>query len=472
MKPRRLLVISACLVASVAWGQETPAHQQAPAQQGSPAQQESSANEESSQEPEFSYSEVLNPPLPVSALQMPMAFPSETERSNFFTAGLRFATGYDDNVLATSSNRLSNLSYMIMPSVRIGQVRERWQWDFGYSPGVTINQQLSDQNQSAHYLDTLFTYRLSPHVSVQIKENFEKTSSIFSGVLSNSNTPTPGPLQQPNSSVITPLADRTGNTTVLDLGYQFDANSLVGASGNFYFANYDSPAGSSSTVPQLINSRSWGGNGFYAHRFSNRQWVGITYNFQRLLFDPGNRTDINRPLLFYSISTGTRLTFSAWAGPEQTTSSIPFPQTVVNAPSSQVNWHVAGGADLLLKGKQTNFRMSYTRQTTDGGGLAEAVRLEQVSGVLQRRLTERWMADVGVGYGKNHPLSSVGDQTPYNSLLANAGIDCQLTDSFSFGLRYGREQLTYEFPSSASSLSNRNRAWFSFSYSFSRPLGR
>jgi hypothetical protein len=421
---------------------------------------------------EIPYTETLTPPLPVSGLQMPLAFSSENPRSNYVSASLRFALGYDDNILATPNNRLSDISYVVMPNLTIGQTRERWQWKFGYGPGLTINQKLSEQNQAAHNLDWLFAYQLSPHVTAQINEHFEKTNSTFSGLLGSAANAGPGPLQQPNSSVITPLADRTGNTTGLDLRYQFSASSLVGASGSFYFANYNSPAGTTNLSAGLVDTRAWGGDAFYARRFSSRHWVGLTYNFQRLLFDPGNRTDVSRTLLFYSFTTGPRLSFSFWAGPEQTSGVIPIGATLANSAASREQWNAAGGADVTLQGRFTSFRVGYSRQTSDGGGLAQAVRLQQVSGEVKRRLTQRWTTSVSIGYGKNRPLATSGSQPPYNGLLGNASVDCQLTGNLGFGLRYGRDQLTYEYPSSSSVVSNRNRAWFSISYSFVRPLGR
>ena len=309
-------------------------------------------------------------------------------------------------------------------------------------------------------------------MTAQVNEHFEKTNSTFAGLLGNTSSAGPGPLQQPNSSVVTPLADRTANSTGLDIAYQFSASSLAGASGTFYFANYNSPASSTNLPAGLIDTRAWGGNAFYAHRFSGRHWMGLTYNFQQLLFDPGTRTDVNRTLLFYSLSNGPRLIFSIWAGPEQTTSEIPSESNLSNSLGSQKKWNVAGGTDLTFQGRSTSFRVGYTQQTSDGGGLAEAVRLQQVSGEIKRRLTSHWTTAVSIGYGKNKPLTMIKNQAPYNSLVGNASVDCQITDSLGFGFRYERDQLTYEYPSSISSLSNRNRAWVSISYSFSRPLGR
>ena len=83
-------------------------------------------------------------------------------------------------------------------------------------------------------------------MTAQIHENFEKANSLFSDRLGGTPVVGPGPLQQPNAFVVTPLADRTANTTGLDLTYQFSASSLVGASGDFYFVTYNTPAGSTS----------------------------------------------------------------------------------------------------------------------------------------------------------------------------------------------------------------------------------
>jgi hypothetical protein len=415
------------------------------------------------------YTTVLTPPMPVSSLRMPLTFSSETGRSNYVRGSLRVGSGYDDNVMATPSHHVSDVSYMILPSIDIGQTRERWNWDFGYTPGFTVNQRVVERNQAAHDLHMLFDYRLSPHVTARIHESFQKTNSLFSDVMSS---PSVGPLQEPNTSGITPLANRTGNTSGLDLTYQFGAGSLVGASGNFYFVNYDAPS-TSTIVSYLIDTRSWGGNAFYAHRFSERHWAGFTYNFQRLLFDPGFRTDVNRTLFFYSLSAGSHVAFSVWAGPEGTSSVAPaLGMPNIGSGSSQQHWSVAGGADLSWQGKGTSTRVGYTRQTSDGGGLAQAVTLQQVSGELRERFTAKWTGSASLGYARNNPLNALNGTAPYHSWMGSVGCDYSLTSNLAVSLSYGRDQLSYAYAGVPAVTSNRNRAFFSVSYSFSRPLGR
>jgi hypothetical protein len=316
----------------------------------------------------------------------------------------------------------------------------------------------------------LLNYRLSPHVTAQIRENFQKTNSLFSGFLDGSAIG-PGPLQQPNTSAITPFADRTGNSTGLDVSYQFSPSSLIGVSGNFSFTNYDAPVTTTAGYA-LTDSRGWGGHAFYGHRFSNRQWAGLTHNFERLLFDPGYRTDVHRPLFFYSLPAGSHVTVSMWVGPELTQNVVPAGLQMGTSSATQDRWGVAAGAELQWQGRRTGARLSYLRQTSDGGGLTESVHLQQFGGEIRERITQRWTISASLGYAHNDPLNIVNGAVPYRSWIGNAGLECNLTNNLGFSLRYGRDQLEYDYQGLPKELSNRNRAWVSVAYSFSRPLGR
>jgi hypothetical protein len=423
--------------------------------------------------PELPYTEVLTPPPPVNSVQMPLTFSSDRERSNFLSGGIQVGSGYNDNALVTPNNPISNVSVLVVPRIEIRQNRERWSLDFAYSPGITINQNLSEQNQFAHSLSFTTNYRLSPHVSLQLRDNFAMTNNLFSGIFGN--TAGPGPLQQSNSSVITPLADSTSNNSGLGLTYQFSASSLVGVSGNYYFVNYGSVAGTTGTTA-FIDSRSPSAAGFYAHRFSNRQWLGATYNFQQLMFDPGGRTTIHRALAFYSLILGSHMTLSLWAGPQYSTTFIsnvlvaqPSAGSTLALPSQ---WSPAWGVVYDWQGSHTSLHAGYSRLIGDGGGLAEAVTMQQADAEFRRRLAARWTATVGLAYARNNPLHTISAIPPLRSFQGNAGIEYRITDNVGMGILYGRQQQQYEYPLLPSATANQNRVWFSLSYTFARPLGR
>jgi len=423
--------------------------------------------------PELPYTVVLTPPTPVNGVQMPLTFSSEGSRSNFLSGGIQLGSGYNDNALVTPNNPVSNVSVLVLPRIEIRQNRERWNLDFAYSPGITINQNLSEQNQFAHNLGFTMNYRPSPHVNLQLRDNFAKTNNLFSGLFGNA--PGPGPLQQSNSSVITPLADSTSNNGGIDLTYQLSASTLVGLSGNYYFVNYGSVSGAPG-ASGFIDSRSPSTGGFYAHRFSNRHWVGATYNFQQLMFDPGGRTVIHGALGFYSLILGSHMSLSLWAGPQYSTtfvSNVLVPQpTAGGTLALPSQWSPAGGAMFDWQGSHTSLHAGYSRQISDGGGLAEAVNLQEVDAEFRRRLTARWTASAGVAYARNNPLHKVSATAPLRSFQGNAGIEYRLTDSLGVSVFYGRQQQRYEYPLLPVATANQNRVWFSLSYTFVRPLGR
>jgi len=422
--------------------------------------------------PEMPYTEVLTPPRPVNAVQMPLTFSSDGERSNFLSGGIQLGSGYNDNALVTPKDPISNVSVLVVPRLEIRQNRERWSLDFAYSPGITINQNMSEQNQFAQSLSFSTNYRLSPHVSLQLRDNFAMTNNLFSGLFGN--TPGPGPLQQSNSSVITPLADSTSNNTGLGLTYQFSASSLVGVSGNYYFVNYGSVAGTPG-ISGFIDSRSASAAGFYAHRFSNRHWVGATYNFQQLMFDPGGRTTINRALGFYSLTLGSHMTLSLWAGQQYSTSfigNVLVPQPSAGTLALPSQWSPAAGVMFDWQGSHTSVHAGYSRLISDGSGVAEAVTSQQADVEFRRRLAARWTASAGVAYARNNPLHTLSTIAPLRSFQGNAGIEYRITDNLGMSFYYGRQQQQYEYHLLPSATARQNRVWFSVSYVFARPLGR
>src|SRR5579862_4221949 len=139
--------------------------------------------------------------MPLNGVQMPLAFSSDSERSNFLSGEIQLGSGYNDNALVTPTDHLGNVSVLVVPRIEIRQNRERWSLDLAYAPGITINQNLGNQNQFAHNLGFSANYRVSQHVNLQVRDNFAKTNNLFAGLFGN--TAGPGPLQQSNSSVIT-----------------------------------------------------------------------------------------------------------------------------------------------------------------------------------------------------------------------------------------------------------------------------
>src|SRR5438309_1909807 len=90
---------------------------------------------------------ITNPPL--SSLEEPMAFTTETERSNYVSGGIEFLSAYDSSIGATSAGHsISDNSYSVHPVLSWRHSTSRVLWNLAYAPGFTFYQHNSSLNQS------------------------------------------------------------------------------------------------------------------------------------------------------------------------------------------------------------------------------------------------------------------------------------------------------------------------------------
>src|SRR5580700_5572747 len=121
---------------------------------------------------------MLTPP-PVSGQTYPLSFTSE-ERSNYLRGGVTFNTAYSDNVLgATSASPVSDLSYSGWPTLALDETTSRLHAVLTYAPGFTFYERTSAFNEADQNLSLALQYRLSPHVTVSLRDSLQKSSNVF-----------------------------------------------------------------------------------------------------------------------------------------------------------------------------------------------------------------------------------------------------------------------------------------------------
>src|SRR6266853_2916062 len=265
------------------------------------------------------------------------SFISELERSNYLRAGLNIGAVYDDNPLLVSSGAASNTSESIFPNVRIEESSSRMRWSLGYAGGLTVNQKFTSQNEGSHSLIFDLQYRLSPHVSLRIAENFSLTTGFFDA---GNGTDVVTGSGVPNASLITPLSTQKTSTTTVEANYHFALNDLVGASGSFNDLHFTTvPAGT-----LLTNSQTASGSAFWLHKLSRLDWGGLTYRFDRITFNPsGGETRVHSFYAINTMSLSSRVTLTGFVGPQYSDNEGLAPGAEVTTQSK--NWSVAGGAE-------------------------------------------------------------------------------------------------------------------------------
>lgn len=239
-------------------------------------------------------------PTPVSGEGYSLAFASETPRSNYLRGGLTFGSAYDDNILGSSTLGISDVSYSVWPSISLNQSRSRLRWDLTYRPGFTFYQHNTSHNEADQNLTLGFEYRLSPNVTVSLRDSFQKTSNSLNLSNQDTNTSTSGVVQSPNNSIVPPLTDLISNFGNVEITYQFGLNEMVGAKGTLSGLWYPNR----NEVPGLFGSTAEAGEAFYTHRLSGRHYIGATYQFQNLQAQPQSNwyTNSQHAFLLHSVS--------------------------------------------------------------------------------------------------------------------------------------------------------------------------
>jgi hypothetical protein len=404
-------------------------------------------------------------PAPISGDGYSMGFASET-RANYLHGGLVFGSTYDDGATISANGQpVSDVSYSIWPTISLDQTHSRLHWDLSYSPGFTFYQRTSARNEADQNFAVDSKYRLSPHVTISLRDSFQKTSNVLNQPNSDLAQPVSGAVFVPNDSVIAPVADMLRNVANATLTYQFSANGMIGASGTFSNLHYPNQA----QVPGLYDSSSSGGSVFYNHRLSKMHYIGATYEYQRFLAYPTlgqSETQAHSIFLFYTLYLKPTFSISVFGGPQ-------YSDTEQFGVPTMRAWSPAAGASISWQGRVTSFAASVSRAISDGGGLIGAVHSNSANGLLRRQVTRSLSLAVGANYTDNIvldalPLFNTGGHT----ISGNASLQRQVGEHLKVELQYMRLHQSYSDIAVLSSAPDRNRESITISYQFARPLGR
>jgi len=401
-------------------------------------------------------------PAPVSIEGYSLSLGAESERTNYLRGGLRFSSTYDDNVLTHTGRTTSDVSYSIWPWISLNQSRPRLKWSFSYSPGFTFYQKTTNLNEADHASEAKLEYRLSPNVTLHLRDAFSKSSNFFNQFEQNPGGGTsPLGLRGQNNSVIPPLADRISNASDVQLTYQFSQYGMVGVTGSFSELRYSDRT----QAEGLLDADAKAGEFFYTHRLSGRHYIGVTYRYQDLLASPGaTETQTHTLVLFYTIYFQPTVSLSVFGGPEHSDTQAPLVR-------ARHDVSPAAGGSLGWQGRYTSFVVSVSRRVTDGGGLASAVRAEDASASLRRQFTKTLNVGLNAGYALNHLLApTIQSGVGGHVLFGGFSILQSLGPRFDLELAYTRLHQDYGNP--FFNMPNRNRVSVSLSYRFERPLGR
>lgn len=348
----------------------------------------------------------MKTPPPVSGQSYPTQVTSE-ERSNYLRGGLAFMTAYTDNALGSTggSKPVSDVSYSVGPTLALDETRSRLHFVLTYAPGFTFYQRTSSRNEQDQNVSFTLRYRLSPHVTFSAQDGFLKTSNVLNQQNIALTEGVFGGAQQPNFSVIPPVANLLSNSGNVAINYQFAANGMIGASGSFTNLHYPNP----NEVPGLFDSSSQAGSAFYSFRFSKMHYIGATYQYQRLIANPTlgqSETQTHAMLLFYTLYAASKFSISFFGGPQYSDTIAPAEPPLLPQAATVRQWTPAAGASLNWQGRRSNIALSYSRVISSGSGLIGAVQINGATASFQQQITRFLGASMSGGYTENQVLAT------------------------------------------------------------------
>jgi hypothetical protein len=412
------------------------------------------------------FDQVLNVPPTQAGQSQPLKVGNELGRESSLSGGITFTTMYTDNLFLTPTGHRDEISYEAGPHIAWQQFTRRLSLELGGGAGVLVNQHFNERNTASENFNLELSYRLQQHVTWRVSDAFVNTSGLFSGVGAPVSQSGVGVVQQANSTILTPASRFLTNSALSELTYQFSASSNVGARGVFSILRYPGGATSVNNIP-LFEGQSYAAEAFYNHRFSPRQWFGLTLRGQRFESDKSLIiTDSGSVLLFYSLRPISTVTLSFFGGPELINSRVDPSLLIRVGPFKAHQLLPSGGTTFVWQKSRTTANLSYVRGASGGGGLVSAVTNQTVQAGLRQQLTDRQDLALAFTYATNETLVS---SVSLHSYSGRATYTRHFTRSFSGTLGYGWEQ---QNGTGASLPARANRVWVSLSYEMSKPLGQ
>jgi hypothetical protein len=374
---------------------------------------------------------------------------------------------FTDNAQLTTSDRLSDLSYSFQPHIALSHSTTRLTYSLGAVADFIVNKNLQERNQANQTASADMSYGLTRFTTLRLSDSFTNTTGLWSGRGTGMNGSVGGdfgPVQEPNGSLLTYGRYKT-NFALAELSRQFSLHGSGGVRGTVSSIWFPTDA-TTPVAGTLDGGQSYSAEAFYNHRFSSRQWIGTTLRAQRFDLDRNTvRTDTASLLLLYGINIQPNMSLSVFAGPELSKTT---PSGELTAPPSSPSnmWSPATGAVFSWQRQKTAVMLSFVRQINNGGGLPSAVTLTTGEAELIRQLRRNLAVEIAFTATHNAPILT-------GPAIRTYAASTQLTYTFSnhYALYggYGRDQST---ALDSASTAFANRVWVTFSYNFSRPLGR
>jgi hypothetical protein len=402
-----------------------------------------------------------------------LALESDLESGNLFVAGFSVGAAYDNRGLyqtGSVSSYSGDTRYFLQPSVGIQRTYSTGGYTFSYTPGVSISQNASDNDQYTHNLAGDFNWKPNAYLLLHGRQDFSLTDNPFETVGRVDLLPGLGGPFGPNYDGVLPQTRRTSLVSSADLTYRVAEHSAIGLTGGFQKYNFDA-LDSGSGATGFVNSEVVSGSIFFSQQLSASVNAGIQLALMDI-YSTGaqvSRTQAPAAMLFFKFDPNPNFNLTIYGGPEYERTR----DVVSLAPGTGVvfqhSWYPTVGGSLLWSNGRHAFDVQGLHRIANGSGVMDAVEATYAGVAFRERLRPNLLAELRSNWSDETGIGVLSAGSRFRSLWAGGGPVIEL--SRSVALHFDAAYVHQSTNGLGSAPGNHFLAQGSLDYHFHKSLG-
>jgi hypothetical protein len=342
------------------------------------------------------------------------------------TAGLTFSELFDSNFQDASGTTGWDALSTIGGNFALRRTGATTDFVVHYTGGGYIDAQNSANDSSYHQFEVSETLQFRRWtLTLDDLFNYLPDSSFgFGGAGGGLGITLLNPFLPPSQTILTNTGQRLGNTALAQVQYEASPRSAWTFSANYGLLHFITP-GYLDTSNTTISAG-------YNYSFSARDVLGVSYAFSAFRFSPDIESiNSNVVQVTYGRHISNHLMFQAGAGPQlYTVTNLLGPNTGL-----QTSW--SANASLTYQLGHTSLAGSFTHGVSGGSGILTGATTTVATFSASRQFGQWTTLNGSLGYSVNNSLQgTILTAVAYDGLYATAGINRQLSKSFSVNANY------------------------------------
>jgi hypothetical protein len=344
---------------------------------------------------------------------------------SYFLPSFQFSEMSDSNFSVGPGGQKFETTNTLVGRLTFGKMGKRSRLAADYQGGVQIYNRRSELNTTMHQFGISGSYQ-GPRWSVLLDDRasyLPESSFGYGGFgwmgslgpsLSNaygSNLGNLNPVFTSGASLYSGRGSRIMNAVATEVKYLIGPRSAMTVAGSYGLLHFREAS--------LINSRNASFLFGYSRSLTARDYLGINYGYGQFRFPDLGLSFANH---FARLSYGHRITgrmaMEIGGGPEVSV----FTNPVLG---STAPVHFSALSSLNYRFPRGSVELSYSRHTSNGGGVLAGATTNEIRSAWSLRLTRHWSGSLSPAYAHNRSLPQTASgnvESTYDSVYANASL--------------------------------------------------